>query len=74
MNAFEKVKKTIDEHSLVNRGDVLVLGLSGGPDSMCLLHVLKGLEEEYGFSLKAFHLNHMIREDAASDEEFVKKH
>ncbi len=74
MKAEERIKKTIDEHSLINRGDVLVLGLSGGPDSMCLLHVLKGLEEEYGFSLKAFHLNHMIREDAASDEEFVKKH
>ncbi len=73
MNAFEKVKKTIEEHSLVNRGDVLVLGLSGGPDSMCLLHILKRLEAEKGFSLRAFHLNHMIREEADSDEEFVRK-
>ena len=74
MDAKESVKKTIEEHSLINRGDVLVLGLSGGPDSMCLLHILKGLEGEYGFELRAFHLNHMIRPEADSDEEFVKEH
>ena len=71
MKAEERVKKTIDEHCLINRGDVLVLGLSGGPDSLCLLHILKGLEEEYGFELRAFHLNHMIREDAGEDANFV---
>ena len=73
MDAFERVKKTIEEHSLVNIGDVLVLGLSGGPDSLCLLHILKDLEGEYGFSLRAFHLNHMIREEAEGDEEFVRE-
>ena len=73
MNAYDSVRKTIDEHSLVNRGDVLVLGLSGGPDSMCLLHILKDLEEEYGFTLRAFHLNHMIRPEAGDDEEYVKE-
>lgn len=71
MDAFEQVKKTIDEHSLVNKGDALVLGLSGGPDSLCLLHILKRLEKTYSFSLYAFHLNHMIREDADDDESFV---
>ena len=73
MKAEERVRKTIDEHSLINKGDVLVLGLSGGPDSLCLLHVLKGLEKEYGFELRAFHLNHMIREDANADAQFVLK-
>ncbi|MBO4819088.1 MAG: tRNA lysidine(34) synthetase TilS [Firmicutes bacterium] len=71
MKADERVKKTIDEHSLINRGDVLLLGLSGGPDSLCLLYILKGLEEEYGFELRAFHLNHMIRDDAEEDAKFV---
>ncbi len=73
MKADETVKKTIDEHCLINSGDILVLGLSGGPDSLCLLHILKGLEEKYAFSLRAFHLNHMIREDADDDEAFVKE-
>lgn len=74
MKAEKQVKKTIEEHSLINKGDVLVLGLSGGPDSLCLLHILRDLEGEYGFSLRAFHLNHMIREDAEADEEFLKDH
>ncbi|MBQ9911464.1 MAG: tRNA lysidine(34) synthetase TilS [Firmicutes bacterium] len=74
MTVDEQVKKTIEEHSLINRGDVLILGLSGGPDSMCLLNVLSQLRDELGFSLKAFHLNHMIREEADSDEAFVKEY
>lgn len=70
---INQVKKTILENHLVKEGDSLVLGLSGGPDSVSLLHVLNALKDELKFSLKAFHVNHMIRgEEADSDEVFAK--
>ena len=40
MNAELTVRKTIKEHSLIEKGDRVVLGLSGGPDSLCLLYIL----------------------------------
>ena len=37
---FEKVLSTINKYNLIQKGDKIVLGLSGGPDSICLLHIL----------------------------------
>lgn len=68
MNAEELVRRTIKEHALINRGDKVILGLSGGPDSLCLLHILGDLREELGFELSSLHLNHRIR-GAAADED-----
>ena len=59
---------------MISPGDRLVLGLSGGPDSLCLLHILKGLEGELGFTLSALHLNHGIRPDAADDAAWLEAH
>lgn len=75
MKAEHQVRKTIEEHSLIYRGDVLVLGLSGGPDSLCLLDILMGLKQEYGFELIALHVNHCIRgEEADADEVFLREY
>lgn len=57
----DRVRSTINKYNLLQKGDKIVLGLSGGPDSVCLLHVLKQLEEEYDISIYAAHLNHQIR-------------
>ncbi|MGL5756893.1 MAG: tRNA lysidine(34) synthetase TilS, partial [Paraclostridium sp.] len=57
----DRVRSTIDKYNLLQKGDKIVLGLSGGPDSVCLLHVLKQLESEYDISIYAAHLNHQIR-------------
>ncbi|MGL5642170.1 MAG: tRNA lysidine(34) synthetase TilS [Paraclostridium sp.] len=57
----DRVRGTIDKYNLLQKGDKIVLGLSGGPDSVCLLHVLKQLESEYDISIYAAHLNHQIR-------------
>lgn len=68
-----KVRKYIDKHSMIKKGDGIVVGLSGGPDSVCLLHVLSSLREEYDISLYAVHLNHMIRgEEAIRDEKHAR--
>ena len=57
----DRVRSTINKYNLLEKGDKVVLGLSGGPDSVCLLHILKQLEKEYDISIYAAHLNHQIR-------------
>lgn len=68
----KKVEKTIREHGLIFPGARVLLALSGGSDSVCLLHVLNDLKEKFGFSLAAAHLNHGIRAEADSDCHFVQ--
>ena len=41
-----KIKNTIKEKSLIDRGDHIVIGVSGGPDSICLLHALYSISDE----------------------------
>jgi tRNA(Ile)-lysidine synthase len=66
------LRKTIEKYNMLEQGDRIVVGVSGGPDSVCLLHVLKKLRVEYGFSLYAAHLNHKFRGEAAdADAAFV---
>ncbi len=56
------------------RGKTIVVGVSGGADSMALLHVLLSLQDEYGIRLVACHVNHGIRgETADRDESFVRE-
>lgn len=68
----EKVLETIKKYNLISKNDKIVVAVSGGPDSMCLLHILLSLREEYNLELNVAHINHMIRENAIIDEEYVK--
>jgi len=66
------VLRAVQTSRLVDPGDIVVVGVSGGPDSLCLLHILKLLAERYPFRLHAAHLNHGIRgSQAEADAEFV---
>lgn len=67
------VLNTIKTHKLISKGDRVLLALSGGSDSVCLLYVLNELKSVLGFELFACHLNHDIREEADSDMAFVKE-
>ena len=67
-----KVLQYIKEHNLITPGDLLVAGISGGPDSMALLHILLQLRPRLNFELVAAHLNHGLRPEAAAEEEFVR--
>ena len=58
---LEKVLNTINKYRLIEKNDKIVLGLSGGPDSVCLLHILTRLREELEIEIYAAHLNHQIR-------------
>ncbi len=71
---MEKVKKFIIENNLIEYNDKIVVGLSGGPDSVYLINVLNDIKEEYNLDIVAVHINHSIREkEAKRDEEFSKK-
>ncbi|MCL1936325.1 MAG: tRNA lysidine(34) synthetase TilS [Defluviitaleaceae bacterium] len=59
---------------MLNNGDIVLLALSGGCDSVSLLYVLNSLKDFYKIDLNVFHMNHNLRgEDSQRDEEFVKK-
>ena len=73
VNVTEIVKQTILQHQLIQPDDSILVAVSGGADSVCLLHVLNCLKEELGIHLSAAHLNHGLRgAEADRDEEFVK--
>ncbi len=59
---------------LIGRGDSVLVGLSGGADSVCLLHFLRYLAAEKHFSLAAVHVNHGLRgKAAAADQRFCRQ-
>ena len=69
----KKVRKTIREFNLIEKNDSIVVGVSGGPDSMTLLSILLKLKEEFHLKIYVAHVNHMLRENAIKDEEYVKE-
>lgn len=73
MDIIEKVVKRIEKTGLIKRNDRIVVGCSGGPDSIFLLEVLLRIREEYNLFLGLAHINHMFRGDEAErDENFVR--
>lgn len=75
MNKFIlEIQKFINEYRMLENADGVVIGLSGGPDSVCLLCVICELADSYGIlrnRIYAVHINHMLRgADADGDEEF----
>ena len=68
----KKVLSYIKDNNLIKSGDKILVALSGGPDSVCLLNILFELKEELNIDIAAAHLNHLLRgEDAFKDEEYV---
>ena len=72
MPLVKQVRQTIERYDLLPRGEPVVVGVSGGPDSLCLLHVLRQLAGDYDLALHVAHLNHQIRgAEAGADAAFV---
>ena len=70
---LHKVLETIRNENLMEAGELVVAGVSGGADSICLLSALFELREVLGIRLAAVHVNHGIRgAEAAEDAEYVR--
>ncbi len=74
----QKVGEYVHENRLISAGNKLVVGVSGGADSICLLHILARCREDLGIDLHVAHLNHMLRgtesdNDAAYVSALVQK-
>ena len=69
----KKVIETIKKFNLIESGDKIVIGVSGGPDSICLLNLLSDIKKELNFEIFVAHVNHMIRAEADSETEYVKE-
>ena len=67
-----KVLETIQKYNLKQPNDKVVIGVSGGPDSMSLLYILNKLKQKLNFEIVVAHINHMIREEADEETEYVK--
>lgn len=72
----QKVLNTIKKYNLIENGDRVIVGVSGGPDSISLLNILHNFQNNkiLNFEMIACHINHQIREEANSDEEYVRKY
>lgn len=72
-NLRERFLNYINENNLIKKGEGVVVGLSGGPDSVCLLHLLYSVKDDLELKIAAAHINHMFRgEEADGDELYAK--
>lgn len=70
---YQRIYTAIQKDQLIAPGDTLIIGLSGGPDSIFLLHVLASLREDLNLKLIAAHLDHGWRSDSGKDVEFCRQ-
>ena len=69
---IRKISDFIEKENMIGDGDVIVAGVSGGADSVCLLYVLKEYARTCPFTLIAAHVHHGLRKNADGDEAYVR--
>ena len=70
----DRVRDTISRYRMISERDTVLAAVSGGPDSVCMLHVLVGLRDKLRFELRVAHLDHRFRGDESrADAEFVRE-
>lgn len=72
MKLLNTLSDTVKSHNMIKKGDRVLVALSGGADSVTLLHMLYAISETYGFSVGAAHVNHKLRDTADRDMNFCK--
>ncbi|MBI1884041.1 MAG: tRNA lysidine(34) synthetase TilS [Chlamydiae bacterium] len=73
VSVVKKILGVIGQYHLLSKKDRVLIAVSGGTDSMALLHVLLELREIFELELAVAHLNHHLREHASLDLEFVRR-
>ncbi len=73
VNFPDKIKSTIKKYNMLRKNDGVLVGVSGGPDSITLLNVLNGLKKEYALNIVIAHLDHKFRgEESRADRKFCE--
>ena len=70
---FTRLKEIIKEENMIEPFDRIIIGISGGADSVCLLHLLWRLQEEYKLDLFGVHIHHGLRKEADEDANYVRE-
>lgn len=71
---FENAKKTVEKYKLINQNEQIIVGVSGGADSVFLLLFLNSIAEKYNIKLLVIHINHGLRGlEADGDEKYVEE-
>ncbi|MEW5757872.1 MAG: tRNA lysidine(34) synthetase TilS [Candidatus Omnitrophota bacterium] len=70
---IEQFLKTSCRAGLINKNDRILIGVSGGPDSVCLLYLLNSIKKKFNLYLHIAHLDHGLRKDSHSDRLFVEQ-
>ncbi|MBR5152735.1 MAG: tRNA lysidine(34) synthetase TilS [Clostridia bacterium] len=74
IKVLDTLRKTIAKYQMLSPNETVLVAVSGGADSVCLLHGLKTIGKEWNLQIVAAHLNHKIRgKEAERDAEFVRK-
>jgi len=69
----EIFKNTLKKYNLLKKNDKIILGVSGGPDSICMLYQFLQIKKEYKLQLVCAHFNHSLRKEADKEEESIRK-
>ncbi|MGQ9678485.1 MAG: tRNA lysidine(34) synthetase TilS [bacterium] len=72
VSVFHQFLDTVEQFRLINKEERVLIGVSGGADSVCLTDLLKAVARKWRLKLFAIHINHHLRSSAERDEEFVK--
>lgn len=70
---FAEIHRTVTSNKLIADGDIVIVGVSGGPDSTALAHILYELRYILGLKIIVAHFNHRMRPQAIRDEQFVAR-
>lgn len=70
---MKQVWQTIEQFHMLEAGDRVLAGVSGGPDSIALLHLLDSCTNRYGFELFVVHVNHRLRPEADGEAQYVQQ-
>src|SRR5687768_9777113 len=73
LGVLETVRATIRQHAMLTGGETVLVAVSGGADSVALLHVLMTLADEVSLRLHVLHVDHGLRTDSVRDAEFVRQ-
>ena len=70
---LERVTATLRDHAMVTPGETVLVAVSGGPDSLCLLHALVDLRRLFRLELGVFHFDHRLRRGSDEDAAYVER-